>query len=644
MKIYKAGEQSAADPFEFVMSSARVDLMGDIVEQDWKLADFRKNPIALFAHDSRSPIGIWKRVRIEVDRLLGKLDLAAAGTSEHIDTLSSLVEQRILRAVSVGFSPTTVEPLDEKEPWGGLRLSGNRLLECSLVSVPANPDAVSLAKQFADNPRALEIIAATGKRQIWMLPAAKQLKSRDSGTTSPKRNQHMPLSIAERVKAQQDHIIALRDNIESISNEIEDEITDDQLEQLEGLNDSLEKATKALGTLERTEKSMAVQAQQREVEKAKEVDTLPAVPRIHLRANKPKGFVVMAGMASMLKAHGTRDRASELAAAAYRDNPEVSQFVRAATAPADMTDATWASELVRETWSEFISLIRDLSVYPSVPGPRMDFDRFGIINMPRQGGRGQLAGGFVGEGAPIPVKSGSVDNVTMSPREMAVISTFTQKLADHSVPAIQTMVQDQILGDTAEVLDSILVGAGARDAINPAGFQDTTETGAANINAATAGSTVAGVQSDVTALLGRVYAARAGTGGVWIMNPLRTLGLANMQDAASGVFVYKAELASGMFFGYPVLVSQNITADVVSFCGDQSLAHGNDHAPRFSVSDQATLHMEDTTPLPIYESATPADPVRSMFQTNSVAMKMTLGMDWRIYRQGGIQVLTGVAW
>jgi hypothetical protein len=45
-------------------------------------------------------------------------------------------------------------------------------------------------------------------------------------------------------------------------------------------------------------------------------------------------------------------------------------------------------------------------------------------------------------------------------------------------------------------------------------------------------------------------------------------------------------------------------------------------APRFDVSDQATLHLEDTTPLAIGTAGAPATvaaPVRSLFQTDSMA-------------------------
>jgi HK97 family phage prohead protease len=150
--IFKAGEQSPDDPMEFVMSTDTSDRVGDVILQDgWDLRSFKKNPVALWGHNSQYPIGAWSNLRVEAmgkkQALIGRLTLAKAGTSRFIDELRSLIEQRILRAVSVGFRPTETEPVRDKDGYlQGFRFLKAELLECSLVSVPANPDAISLAK------------------------------------------------------------------------------------------------------------------------------------------------------------------------------------------------------------------------------------------------------------------------------------------------------------------------------------------------------------------------------------------------------------------------------------------------------------------------------------------------------------------
>jgi HK97 family phage prohead protease len=144
------GVQSENDPFEFVMSDESVDRVGDVIRAGgWDLADFQKNPVALWGHDHGKPIGVWENVRINGKKLIGKLKLAKEGTSAEIDTIRSLVEQRILKAVSVGFQPLEAKPLEKSS---GYEYTKQRLHECSLVAVPANANALAIAKSFGADP------------------------------------------------------------------------------------------------------------------------------------------------------------------------------------------------------------------------------------------------------------------------------------------------------------------------------------------------------------------------------------------------------------------------------------------------------------------------------------------------------------
>jgi hypothetical protein len=80
-------------------------------------------------------------------------------------------------------------------------------------------------------------------------------------------------------------------------------------------------------------------------------------------------------------------------------------------------------------------------------------------------------------------------------------------------------------------------------------------------------------------------------------------------------------------------------ADFMSVSGDD---------PRFEVSDQATLHFEDTTPLQLTTGAqgsgVVATPTRSMYQTDSLALRMILPMNWAMRRTGVIAWIAAVTW
>src|SRR5262245_47896779 len=152
------------EPIEFVMSDNSVDRMGDVIEQSgWDLKNFApdKNPVALFNHNSNQVIGNWRDVRVVKNRLLGRLVLAKDDPRTPIaNAARALLEQGILRAVSVGFRAIKKAPLndDADEHWGPFRFLEQELMECSVVAVPANPNALAIAKSLNLPHDAIEAI------------------------------------------------------------------------------------------------------------------------------------------------------------------------------------------------------------------------------------------------------------------------------------------------------------------------------------------------------------------------------------------------------------------------------------------------------------------------------------------------------
>lgn len=152
--VYKASElkQVEDDQYEFIASDESVDRYGDIVRADgWELKNYKRNPIVLFQHQSSNPVGISTKAWIESKALLCRIKLAAEGTSPFIDSLRKLLAQRIIRAVSVGFRPTKPPNYvrdEQNDRVTGYEFIGQELLEISLVTVPANANALNMAKSF----------------------------------------------------------------------------------------------------------------------------------------------------------------------------------------------------------------------------------------------------------------------------------------------------------------------------------------------------------------------------------------------------------------------------------------------------------------------------------------------------------------
>lgn len=142
---------------DFVMSSEAVDRMGDIVRQEGlDLTRFIENPQALLFHSSRTfPIGQWdgvkKKQRPAPKRTEGTLKFApAGGPIPEIDQSAWAVENGLIRTVSIGFMPRELDVIDHDSEtrsqvgWDwGFDIKTSELLECSLVPIPAQPDAIA---------------------------------------------------------------------------------------------------------------------------------------------------------------------------------------------------------------------------------------------------------------------------------------------------------------------------------------------------------------------------------------------------------------------------------------------------------------------------------------------------------------------
>lgn len=148
-KIYKspASWNAEARSARFVMTAEVPDRYGDVVvAKGCDRKDFEKNPVVLWAHNSRAfPIGMWSdlvTINGSPKRIEGTANLSPPETVPEADTVANLVAANMLRACSIGFIPKEWEAIDKQDPWGGYRFNEWELLECSICSVPANPAAL----------------------------------------------------------------------------------------------------------------------------------------------------------------------------------------------------------------------------------------------------------------------------------------------------------------------------------------------------------------------------------------------------------------------------------------------------------------------------------------------------------------------
>ncbi len=320
-------------------------------------------------------------------------------------------------------------------------------------------------------------------------------------------------------------------------------------------------------------------------------------------------------------------------------------ITKAAAIPADTTTSGWATNLVQTVIGDFIESLIPFSLYPKIAarGASYTFGRNGTISLPARNTATSVGGAFIAQGAAIPVKQGAFTSVTMTPKKMGVITTMTREITEHSIPAIESIVRDAMMEDTGVAIDTILLDATAADTTRPAGLKN----GISKVSASATASIV-GFVADITNLTAALITATSGRlrSPAWIMNPGDVLKASLLQTTV-GETPFREEMSGGTLLGYPIFATTTGLSDMMALidCADFATATGD--TPQFSVSDQAVLHMEDTSPTALSAVATPntvAAPIRSLWQTDTMAIRMILDINWIKRRSGIFQWTDTMAW
>ena len=604
----------AADPFLFVASSEGLNRKNLILDQSgWVLGGFKRNPIALWNHDQGSPIGTWENLEIKGNQMMARLKLAVRGTSELVDTIWSLVEQKILKAASVGFMPLDYDIQKD----GSIKVKKMELREISLVSVPADANALRVIASASEDVRDSILFGAPRRRP-----------------GEPAKNQrNTSMNLADRIRAADAEFTGLQEKITELSDK--DDLTEEEVSELETLSSQAEDVGRRLNSMRRAEAALALSSKQAKPGGGKA--TTPA----QVRKDRAPAELLFRSAYVIAKSHVTNRSLSEIILGDFGGDKELEAVTLAASNPAMTGVAGWAAELVETQIGEFLTLLAPESVWAKVVGLRVTFDRAGAIRLPGRTTR-SLGGNFVGEGAPIPVKQATLTSILVSPFKMAVITTMTRELAQRSSPAAEPLFRQMMIEDTAVAIDAAFMDNGAASAVRPAGLQ-VLGTG----SAATGTGDVGDVITDLRAMVTSMMNAGAGRRPVWIMGEGTRIGLSLKTSTSEDTFPFQAEIARGTLLGYPVITSITVPTGLVFLLDQAELAQGYGDSPAIDMSNQATLHMEDTTPLAIGTTGTPtvvAAPTRSLFQTDSLGLRLVWDITWNLRRPGAAQFRTGVAW
>lgn len=139
VKFEKAADGS--NDAVFIMSSISPDRVNDTIEESAYLPSIGKTLIALWMHNRDQPIGAWKNLRIKAGDLLGDIKFTTA------TPWGKMAKQMIDEQVPLGAS-ISFRGQGEKNKLGGMHFKTLELLECSIVTTPAHPRAMQIAKAY----------------------------------------------------------------------------------------------------------------------------------------------------------------------------------------------------------------------------------------------------------------------------------------------------------------------------------------------------------------------------------------------------------------------------------------------------------------------------------------------------------------
>jgi HK97 family phage prohead protease len=136
-------EKAASSEFDarFVMSASTPDRVRDTIDvKAYDSATRLDKLIALFNHDPNQIAGYWTDIKTAGDTLTGSIKFASTSLGQMLKTL---IDEGVPMGASVGFRGK-----GEPNKQGGIHFKEIELLETSIVSTPAHPRAMQIAKSF----------------------------------------------------------------------------------------------------------------------------------------------------------------------------------------------------------------------------------------------------------------------------------------------------------------------------------------------------------------------------------------------------------------------------------------------------------------------------------------------------------------
>ncbi|AYD00018.1 phage major capsid protein [Neorhizobium sp. NCHU2750] len=625
-----------------VATTPNPDRVGDIVEP---LGVQFKNPMPLLhQHDHDKPVGSVTFDKPTAEGITFEARLPtieeAGPLRDRIETAWGELKAGLVRAVSIGFRALEYAWMDD----GGIRFTKSEVLELSLVTVPANADAVISTIKSIDRP----LLAATGKepgandRPVRPGASGKSIKPVN---LRPKEGTDMK-TIAEQIAAleasRQAKAARMAEVMQKSINEgrSTDAAEQEEFDTLEGEVDAIDGDLKRLRALEKAQAVKAAPVVPAAIANAA-AGTAVRTGNVALKSEPGKG-IRFARYAKCLgishKTHQPLDRVAEMLYG--KSDPDLVDIVKAAVSA--MTSANTDALIGNEGgFADFVEFLRPMTV----------LGRFGTGNIPTLtqvpfrvpliSETSESDAQWVGEGKGKPITKMGAGRTELTPLKIATIAVQTMELIRDSSPSSDVLIRNSLAKAIAKRSDISFIDptSAASTGVRPGSILNGV-TATANSSATGAD----GVREDVQALIGAFVAANNPLqSGVWVMSATYALRLMMMLNPLGQREFPGITMQGGTFFELPVIVS-NYLSDYVALVNAEDIWFADEGGIDISMSTEASLEMSDA-PTQDAGAATPVDTeLVSLWQTNSVGFRAERTLNWARRRSSAVAWMDNITW
>lgn len=306
------------------------------------------------------------------------------------------------------------------------------------------------------------------------------------------------------------------------------------------------------------------------------------------------------------------------------DHVTMHMVSRGATTPAQTRVSGWAAELAQRIVADVTSALGPVSMGVKLlqSGLVLGFDRAASLAVPGFVTEASHTGAWVAERQPIPVYNANAVAAILNQHKIASIIVITREMAESS--NAEALIRDVAVKSMGRVLDEVLVDGNPESLSRPAGLRY----GVSATTPSTGTDIQEGFLADASKLIDAI-APVAGGGKVALIGSL------------SRALRMNARLYATQGENFAIFPSSAVINDFLAVaCAALVSVFGTE--PEIEVGNMGTVTMDDA---PAQDPTTPAGTFKSLWQSDSIAIKLRWPVTWALRDPRGFAWMTPtVAW